>query len=310
MILSIIFALQLNKRLNHRWDGMPSLPYFEANELGLSEERFSFRYGKWNLDGSRYWVGDRAPKALVIVFHGLGSGRNAYMKEIAAIAKAGYLVYAYDNLGCGRSEGRGPKSIGEVAKIQSVFFSWLDNDPKAKGLKRYSFGHSWGGYGSMIALRPEFKVEKAVALSGFLRPSDAIYHSLTKKKLGFLKLPISLAIFFLSGPKANISALKVFEKSTGKLFYASGTDDTSVPLEFNGKRLFKKFKTESRLKFVSIPRCGHGAMYTSKAQNYQKQLAKDGLLNINSPIGLEMDIQKATEHNRDLISSIIDFYRE
>ena len=308
MILTLAIGLSLNKTLNHRWDGCPTLPYYSAEDLGLEEEGFSFLDEKYLIDGSRYYVKGLTPKALIVVFHGIGAGRNAYLKEISVLAHEGYLIYSYDNLGCMRSEGRGPKSLGRVYETQAKFFAWLDKDPKAQGLPRYSFGHSWGGYSSMLSTNPKYNIEKCVCLSGLLKPSDACYHSLQKKHLDFLKLPIRLAIRLFSGKNCNVDAQKIFNQSKAKMLYIVGENDSLVSKEFNGNKLFEGFANSGRFEYKVIPGSGHGVMYSHEAEKYQADLIAQGLTRINSPVGLEMDIDKATAHNPEVMSSIIHFF--
>lgn len=310
MIITLIVRHLLKKALDHRWDGAPSLPYYKPDDLGLEEERFSFMDGKYQIDGSRYWVKGKEPQALVIVFHGIGAGRNAYLKEIAVLAKQGYLVYSYDNLGCMRSEGKGIQSLGRVYKTQEKFFAWLDKDPKAMGLRRFSFGHSWGGYASLLATNPAYHIEKCVCLSGLLKPSDACYRTLNKRHLGVLKLPIHLAILSLSGKNSDVDVRKMLRQTKAKVLYIIGEKDPLVTKEFNGDILFKEFETNPNFIYKTIPGSGHGVMYAPEAEQYQNDLTRQGLTAINAPDGLAMDIEKATKHNDKVISYIIDFLKD
>jgi pimeloyl-ACP methyl ester carboxylesterase len=83
-------------------------PLFLIGRLKILEslkKNFSFVSGRWMLSGSRYFVGNWPYKALVVFYHGIGAGRNAYVQPICDLAKQGYLVYAFDNTGSMQSEG-------------------------------------------------------------------------------------------------------------------------------------------------------------------------------------------------------------
>ncbi len=310
MILTLLARKEMKKTLDHRWDGNPNLPYYDPKDLSLEEEPFSFMDNGHRIDGSRYCIKDMKPKALVCFFHGIGAGRNAYMKEISLLCKEGYLVYAYDNLGCAYSEGIGIGSLGRPYETQRKFFEWLDKDERSQGLKRYAMGHSWGGYGAMIALKTEYKIEKSVSLAGFLRPSTIIF----KRAKGHLKraglLPIRIANRLLGGKNSDIDARNIVRQSEGKLLYIVGDKDPLVPMSFNGEALKEEFDGSPRFSYMVIHGSGHQVHYTQQAEKYILELTEKGLTSINSPVGLHMDIDRATEMNMDVFKAIFDFLKD
>ncbi len=309
MIGTLLSVKLLKKKMDHRWDGNPSFPYFSPENLGIKETNFFFFDGKYLIDGSKYFVEGVKPKALVCLFHGIGSGRNAYMMEIARLCKEGYLVYAYDCLGCMRSEGKGVKSLGRVYETQRKFFEWIENDEEAKGLRRFAYGHSWGGYQSMLALNPKYKIEKCVSLAGFLKPSSTIVNRTQKhKKLTYV--PIALANRLMGGKNSDIDARKMIRQSKAKLLYIVGSEDPLVPHAFNGDVLNKEFGNDDRFKYVMVHGSKHQVMYTHEAENYLGNLLKHGIGTINCPDSLKMDIHKATTLDEKVMSTIFDFLRD
>lgn len=310
MIATLVCLNALKKMWDHRWDGYPSLPYYLPSDLGLEEEPFSFLDGKYVIDGSRYYVKNVKIKALICVFHGIGAGRNAYMKEISRLCKEGYLVYAYDNLGCSKSEGKGIKSLGRAYETQKNFFIWLENDKRAKGLKRYAFGHSWGGYQAMLSMKKEYKIEKCVSLAGFLKPTRIIiYHAKgILKKAG--KPFIRLANRMIGGKNSDVDVRDIMENSDAKLFYIVGENDHAVTPSYNGGVLEERFGKTGKYKYMIVPGSKHQALYTHESEEYLNDLLSKGLTDINSPIGLEMDIDKATNLNEDVLKAIFDFYKD
>lgn len=310
MILTLLIRKQLKASLDHRWDGNPNLPYYYPEDLGIEEEGFTFLDDGYVIDGSRYFAKGVEPKALVCVFHGIGAGRNAYLKEISRLCKEGYLVYSYDNLGCMRSEGKGIGCLGRVYETQRKFFEWLETDEKSKGLKRYAFGHSWGGYQTMLSLNPNYKIEKAVALAGLVRPTDAILSRMKGPMKTIAGLPILLANRMLAGKHSNVDARKVIAKGTGKLLYIVGEKDPIVTISGNGNLLNEAFRDSSRFKYMVIPGSGHSVLYTHQSENYINDLMHKGLTQINSPIGLHMDIEKATVLNEEVMRAAFDFFKD
>ncbi len=309
MMLFLLCLHWLRKLWDHRWDGSPSLPYYTAEELNLKEERFYFMDGKYRIDGSRYFKKDGPFKALVCVFHGIGAGRNSYMKEISRLCEEGYLVYAYDNLGCMRSEGKEIKSLGRVYDTQKKFFSWLEKDERAKGLNRYAFGHSWGGYQAMLSLQNEYRIEKCVSLAGIISPSQAVLARSKGllKKIG--KPAIKLTNLVLGGMNSNIDVRPIIKKSQGKLLYIVGDIDPLVPPVYHGDILNRELNHD-KFVYKIIKGSKHSVMYTHESEAYLGGLLKKGITEINCPPEIKMDISKATESNEEVMQAIFDFFSE
>ena len=68
-----------------------------------SEETFSARDGL-QLYGQS-WHPEGAPHGVVLIVHGFGEHSGRYLHVAARLADAGFVVYAYDQRGHGRSEG-------------------------------------------------------------------------------------------------------------------------------------------------------------------------------------------------------------
>lgn len=296
----------MKKIVNRRYDGSPTYEYFRASDLGIKEERFSFYSGKWKLTGSRYFLANKKPKALIIFFHGIGDGRASYIKEISYLVKAGYLVYAYDNTGSMESEGNKIISLDYSLLDQKAFFKFLDTDKAAIRLKRYAVGHSWGGYNALISAKREYKIEKIVSLAGFLTSYDLIL-SYLPKKLKFLK-PICYIVARLFSPKSmSIKTRKIFEKSLTKVLYIQGEKDIVVPLEAGYLALQKSFKNNKNFSFKLIPNMGHSVYKSQESEHYVQELLKKGLDSTNRPISLSMDLSKADNPNEEVWKTIFDF---
>ena len=164
LITSLLIRHSLARLHRARSDNSPAFPFYGPASLGLKEQPFSFRSGPWLLRGSFYWKGDAFPeKPLVVFFHGLGSGRIAYLRLIAAYAEEGYAIASFDYTGCGESEGPCIYGLGHVLKDVRSFFGWLRSQNKYGPFPFvYSVGHSWGGFASLLSTG-EPEVKKAVS---------------------------------------------------------------------------------------------------------------------------------------------------
>ena len=307
MILTALLIHKMNEMHRSRYDGMPNVPYYHPEDLGLQAEDFSFQSGKWRLAGSRYYVKKGSYKALVVFFHGLGAGRDAYLKEIAAFAKQGYLVYAFDNTGCEQSQGPYIYSLSQIVKDQRAFFKWLDEDPEAQGLKRFAVGHSWGGYATIQATRKEYRIEKAVSISGFVSLSTMYALRVNPKMFKIMKPWISFAMWLQFGKDGDPDGVKILKESKCPLLYIQGTKDNMVPIEAGLLDLQKRLAGEHQIKLMSIPNRKHNPYMTLAAENELNRLVAEGITNPKKAPHPEMDLEKTTEQEEHVMKAMFDF---
>lgn len=298
----------LKKFFSRRYDGYPTLPYYHAEDLGIKEERFTFKsQHNWALSGSRYFKKEEGFKGVIVFFHGLGDGRASYIKTISLLANEGYLVYAYDNTGCMESEGNKIYSLEHSAIDQEYFFKWLETDPKAQGLKRYSLGHSWGGYGAAISAKKEYKIEKVVDIAGFDDPLDIVLEKFPKALKKILR---PLALFDLKTFCWKYGCLKsssILSKSDAKVLYIQGDKDTDVNIYQGYEPLFKRFKDNPRFKFIIKEGRKHSVYKSKDAEDYVSKIVSKGILSSQSDKNIEMDIVRATNENKELWNEIFKF---
>lgn len=308
LISSFLIKHSLKSFFGVRYDGCPAFPYWRSEDLGIDEKRFSFMSGKWRLRGSKYYLKDQKPKALVVFFHGLGDGRASYIKEISLLVKEGYLVYAYDNTGCMESEGTAIISFDQTIKDQKAFFKFLETDEEAKGLRRFSIGHSWGGFGAMMSCKPEYKIEKCVSMAGFCRTLDVLVSKYGKKCSSYIKASMKIALKSLCGKDSNKFSIDEIFSSSAKVLYIYGEKDKLVSKEIGYDLLNEAFKNDYRIEFLEVKGVGHSVFRDPESESYVGSLLKKGLGDINSPEGLNMDLEKATKENEKVWSTIFGFY--
>lgn len=308
LISSLLIKHSLKSFFGVRYDGCPAFPYWRSEDLGIDEKRFSFMSGKWRLRGSKYYLKDQKPKALVVFFHGLGDGRASYIKEISLLVKEGYLVYAYDNTGCMESEGTSIISFDQTIKDQKAFFKFLEKDEEAKGLRRFSIGHSWGGFGAMMSCKPEYKIEKCVSMAGFCRTLDVLISRYGKQCSSYIKASMKIALKSLCGKDSNKFSVDETISSSAKVLYIYGEKDKLVSKEIGYDLLNEAFKNDHRIEFLEVKGVGHSVFRDPESESYVGSLLKKGLGDINSPEGLNMDLEKATKENEKVWSTIFGFY--
>lgn len=91
------------------------------------------------------WQGDNAPKAIVVIVHGLGEHSDRYPNVINRLLPEGYVIYALDHRGHGRSPGRRGhiKSWSEYRQDLRAFLELVWEREAGKPV--FLLGHSLGG---------------------------------------------------------------------------------------------------------------------------------------------------------------------
>lgn len=312
MLISLFFILRhiINKSHHQRSDCNPAFPFFQASDFNLKDEGFSFVSDGMTLYGSRYSKEDVPCKGLVIFFHGIGAGRTAYLREINFFCEHGYLVYAFDNYGSGESQGRYIKGLGHVNIDIEAFFKFLDQDPKTQGLKRYVVGHSWGGYATLVSLKNEHHIEKAVCFSGFVKLSME-YSSYIKQGVAkIFSFVIPWVLYSQLGRWGNYSAEEALRTTKTKLFYIQGDKDTMVPPSVGYDYINKLFPNKENIKTMLVKGKNHQPWRSFAAEKYYLQCMSKHMGNPYKNIDETMDIYKATEFDEKVMASVIDFLNE
>jgi acylglycerol lipase len=91
------------------------------------------------------WSPDADPKAVVLLFHGLGEHSGRYAHVALALVDRGYAVHALDHRGHGRSEGKRVfvKEYGEFQRDLLRFRRLVEQ--QHPGVPLVVLGHSMGG---------------------------------------------------------------------------------------------------------------------------------------------------------------------
>lgn len=307
LIFYLIVSRSLNKNVVRRWDGSPAFPYFYPEDFGVEKEDFHFHSGKWLLSGSKYFVEKDKCKDIIIFFHGIGAGRNAYMKVICEFAQKGYLVYAFDYTGSMLSEGDQIYGLGHVVKDEEAFFEWLDQDPDAQNKERFAIGHSWGGYAALMSLNPLYKITKCVSMAGFDRVSIEYLRLSKSPNNKFLLALIKLYCFFKGGKYGDNSAVKLMKTTSAQVLYIQGLADEMVPPSASSEIFKKELGDRTNISFLLVPGRKHQIFLSKESEDYLGEILEKGLGEPSAPKDLKMDIAKASEDDKTIFDAIFDF---
>ena len=117
------------------------------------------------------WVPDEAPKAAVQISHGLGEHAGRYEWVAQQLTDAGYIVYADDHRGHGKTAGTveklgllGPGGWDGTVKEIKMLTDIIKKENL--GLPVFLIGHSWGSYLAQDYISQFGSEIKGVILSG------------------------------------------------------------------------------------------------------------------------------------------------
>ena len=311
IVSSLLIRHSLAKLHRQRSDNSPSFPFYDPSSLGLKERGFSFRSGRWLLRGSFYWKGnDLEKKPLIVFFHGLGSGRIAYLRLMSAFAEEGYAVASFDYTGCGESEGPFIYGLGHVQQDVRSFFAWLRTQKDLGPFpKVFSVGHSWGGFAALLSLG-EPEVAKVISYAGFLSYSDIVLKYFPKRYRRLLRPAVRLALLFDGGRLGNPDAGKRIENSDSQVLYVQGERDDMVPPSCGIEKIRSLGDCQRRVRTILLPGKSHQPYLSEEGEEHYLHCLKQGGGTLHEMEGFSMDLELATRLEPSVMQLSFDFLKE
>jgi lysophospholipase len=109
-----------------------------------------------------------APRALVVIVHGLAEHLGRYDYLTARLAAQGIAVFRFDHRGHGRSEGKRVYYDDFNEIVDDVHAAFQLAKKKVPGLPTYVVGHSMGGYATALFGTKYPGLADGIVLSGAL----------------------------------------------------------------------------------------------------------------------------------------------
>lgn len=269
-VIPVIFSGQIEKiyrsKLYNRCDDVGVAHYFSAEDFpGLRCQSYAFpAHAGHTLQGWFYSYAKPIAGRLVVFDHGMGGGHRSYMREIERIARAGYLVFAYDHSGCMESGGENTNGFAQSLNDLDACLKALKQLDTLRGRTISVVGHSWGAFSTMniAALHPE--IAHVVAMSGFVSVKEMVNQNFSGLLKGYRK--DLYALERKSNPEyVGYHACKSLAETNAQVLLIYSTDDPLVKKEVHYDALHSALSGKKNVKFLLLEGKGHNPNYTKKA---------------------------------------------
>lgn len=269
----MIFSKQIEtiyrRKLYARADDMGTARYLGAEDFpGLKSMPYAFpAKAGHTLQGYFYRYDNAIPGRVVVFDHGMGGGHRSYMREIERIARAGYLVFAYDHTGCMESGGENTNGFAQSLNDLDCCLKALKQAPGMQGRTIAVMGHSWGAFSTMniAALHPD--VTHVIALSGFVSVKTMVEQNFSGILKGYRK-----GIYALerkSNPDyVNYNAAKTLAETDAHVLLVYSADDKLVHKAVHYDALHSALAGKKNVRFLLVDGKGHNPNYTADAVKY------------------------------------------
>lgn len=282
-------------------------------------EEITFSCGKETLMG--YLYQNPNPKGVIVFAHGIKNNADANAAQMHDYyLNHGYDVFSFDLTGCGRSTGKGIRTLYESRNCVKYAVETVKELKQTKDLPIFVIGHSWGAYGAVVATDDVEGVSAVAAFSAFNRPDEMIYATAeinTSKAMVLAKPSMLLGVATIWGNKASYQA-ETSIKNHPDIPYVilQGDLDTVVPYkEFS---LYDNIVNDHYQNVTTIKLEGihHGApwktveaeTYTGKCEKELKELREKYHNNLPDVIReqyiAKVDKNKSSAVNEEVLSRI------
>lgn len=286
----------------------------------------SFMSGENTLRG--YIYGENNDKGLIVVSHGIGGGHEGYINEIVWFVRNGWRVFAYDCTGSCESGGEGTMGLLQSALDLDAALTYIEQDKDLSDMKKYLYGHSWGGYAVTAGLNFDHEVAASASIAGYAYPMEMIMEfangmigSASKLLYPFIWLDCKATF----GEYSNLSAVDGINKSGVPVLIVHGTEDEMI--SYHGSSIISKKGaiTNPNVEYYTVSNelCnGHNSIFQSKTANeylqdleekyneledqYNGELPEDVKRNFYESV----DKEKTNECNEELLEKINNFFEQ
>ena len=276
LVMMLLYAFVMKKMMWVRGKDPANPCYLRFEDYEMELERKTYVCGYYG-KGIRGYIykerGRRAFQGFVVLSHGLFGTHVQYLIDIDMLCKAGYLVLAYDQYGCGLSDGKNQESLGTgVYVLENVLRDIKKRNVNAS-LPISLYGHSWGAYCVLAVLKGHPEIVKCVCRSGFVSPTKTGVSVLrhVNRVLYYLMLPLVYPLsLLLIGPRNMISARRGFKNKRTKILLVHAMDDPMVEYK-TSQAFYAKKHPQDNVRVLLTEKGLHNSLITEESsENYRR----------------------------------------
>ena len=241
----IILAMFNNKLFGDRTNDPDNPCYltYEDYEDTLDRKPFKTYYYVREINGYIYQKKFQDKfKGFIVMSHGMFGTHVQYMIDIALLCENGYKVLAFDNYGCGLSQGDSIEALGHGVYVLENVLEAVKANNLNEGLPMFLYGHSWGGFSVLGAMRNYPELKGVIARSApysQLSAGKVLIKNIAKKIYKIYRPFISFLGFFLLPRRMRINVTRGVKKNEmTKVLLLQAKDDPMVTFDTSAAEYF------------------------------------------------------------------------
>ncbi len=296
-----------------RYDDDGIVKYFTYKDFkGLNASPIEFKTPEGNvIKGNIYSYSKHDNENIVIFCHGLGGGHYSYMREIEKLAKHGYQVIGYDNVGCFESTGKDIRGFTESINDLFSCINFLKENKYLENKKLSVIGHSWGGYAAGNILNFYKDIHSVTVLSGFvsIRTFMAPKNKLLNNAIYKFEKKVNPTF-------VDSSSIDAYRNSNSNILLIHSKDDNAVGYDLGLGLVQKELGEKPNIKYITLDGKLHNPHYSNEAikllYSFYSEYAKlqkvkveknreERIKYINS-----LDFMKMTDQDEEIWSKIFE----
>lgn len=269
-IIAYLIAKKLHKSFfsGHYYNDT-RITYYTKEEFNLEFTPLEIPVDNEVMKGGLYNYKEYDNQKIFVVLHGMWSGVDAYMQDIAYICKKGYQVLAVNYLGTNDSTGS-LTGLGNSLRCADYIMNYIKSNDELKNRDIYVYGHSWGGFATSNIPYYHKDIKGICALAPFISIKGCM-EGLLPKPLWFI-IPAYLWIEYRKTKKYSLcNTYKSLMDFKGNSVIIHSVNDKTVNFKYNTYKLQKKL---SNTHFLVVTDKDHCPQYSTLAVEVGRKYMK------------------------------------
>ncbi len=298
---------------------------FSESDFSMITEEVSFNSNNGQtLRGYVYKKNDTyTPKALIVFSHGYLNTHNDYLNQIDFFVQNDFIALAYDNTGCGLSDGENLVGLVQASLDLKSALDFVHSNRELNQYKLFLYGHSLGGYAVTAVLNYDTDIDGVVSLSGFYR-SSAMLIEYGKKLYGNAVTLLSPYAYMYErikfGDSAYLDGVRGINNAPDvPVLLEHSSDDDVISLDKSLLSHTDLMLNPARLKTVLYTDKSHDVVKSYDAIEYSDELEDEYDLLCNeyddeipddvlNNFYLKQDVSRLYSLDDSVMNSILEFY--